>query len=356
MTQNSIGTYNRLIKLFSNGDSSKTPLEDYTTEILAGILDTHRKSLLKIFLSEILCVNEEVVDVENMKISTRSSYDLPDSNPEKIVYPDLILENDKMRCFIENKVEASEGENQLKNYAKILSKLDDNKANYLRYCTKYYDPKAIDGEIDFKQFRWSDISEMLKVEIKEVENTSNTPFQLNDFYSFLKYNNMTKHEEINLEHLKNLTSTIKTLDDILIPIKFMFEKALKIGGSAPTITSLKKYRRYTSTFKIKKGIEIGVGFDLTDDVPIVKVWLTFFKFTVSSKIIRDSMNQFDWGDKLPEINDDGLAREYVFKENLDKLKKEEKNGDKTMEILIEEWFHNKKYYIKEINEMLKTLK
>ena len=77
--------------------------------------------------------------------------------------------------------------------SKILSKLDDNKANYLRFCTKYYDPKAIDGEIDFKQFRWSDISEMLKVEIKEVENTLNTPFQLNDFYSFLKYNNMTTY-------------------------------------------------------------------------------------------------------------------------------------------------------------------
>lgn len=354
MTQNSIGTYNRLIKLFSNGDSSKTPLEDYTTEILAGILDTHRKSLLKIFLSEILCVNEEVVDVENMKISTRSSYDLPDSNPEKIVYPDLILENDKMRCFIENKVEASEGENQLKNYAKILSKFDDNKANYLRYCTKYYDPKAIDGEIDFKQFRWSDISEMLKVEIKKVENKLNTPFQLNDFYSFLKYNNMTKHEEINLEHLKNLTNTIKTLDDLLIPIKIMYEKVLKTGGSATTIASLKKYKRYTSTFKINEGIEVGVGFDLTDETPLAKVWLTFFKFNEAKKIIRDSMDQFNWGE-LPEINNNGSACEYVFKENLDKLKKEEKNRGKTMENLIEEWFDSKKSYIKEVNEMLKSL-
>lgn len=149
-----ISIYNRLLSLYKkNGSLNKTPLEDYTTELLVGLLEDNQ-AMLDDFANSVL-----KIEGEGFNIESQNKYILP-GDINCII--DMVVTNKDSICFIENKVNASEGERQLERYAAVLRniKSKENKEIYLRHCTKYYDKKEIKN-FQFKQYRWSDVYKFL---------------------------------------------------------------------------------------------------------------------------------------------------------------------------------------------------
>ena len=100
--------FNRLLSLYKkNKDSNKTPLEDFNTEILVGILQRDSK-LLDSFVNNIL-----KIDGTGFSIESQVKYTL-DNDINCII--DMVVSNEENICFIENKVNSSEGERQLERY------------------------------------------------------------------------------------------------------------------------------------------------------------------------------------------------------------------------------------------------
>ena len=125
---------NNLFKLYLR-NTSKTPLEDFTTEAFAGILKYDpiiKNEFIRVFLK---------IPQGEYQIKTQVKYDL-ENDMNCIV--DLVFENEDIICFIENKVNSKEGYRQLERYSKVLDIYNlENKKTYLRYCTKYYDNKIL---------------------------------------------------------------------------------------------------------------------------------------------------------------------------------------------------------------------
>ena len=126
--------FSNLLKLYKSA-SKNTPTEDFTTEVLAGILDSD-KLLLEEFVNVVL-----KIEGSNFTVKTQVHY-------EKSII-DMVFENKDTLCFLENKVDSSEGHKQLKKYSKIL--LTNKKIIFLRYCTKFIDKKKFGGLFSFKR-------------------------------------------------------------------------------------------------------------------------------------------------------------------------------------------------------------
>ncbi|WP_223588948.1 PD-(D/E)XK nuclease family protein [Neobacillus bataviensis] len=130
--------FERLLQLFKiQNNSGKTPLEDFVTELLAGVLQTDQQ-LLDRFVNEVLLIDGVDFTVDS-----------------QVFFIDLVFENDSTICFLENKVASGEGQRQLERYVAVLDRLDRERGQktYLRYCTKNYNPKTVTA-CSFYQFRW----------------------------------------------------------------------------------------------------------------------------------------------------------------------------------------------------------
>ena len=98
--------YNRLLELYKkNRASEKTPLEDFITEILVGVLENDNE-LLDSFVNNIL-----EIEGTGFSIESQVKYNL-DNDINCII--DIVVSNDENICFIENKVHSSEGKDSLK--------------------------------------------------------------------------------------------------------------------------------------------------------------------------------------------------------------------------------------------------
>lgn len=255
-----MGTYNRLIKLYRHSNSV-TPFEDFTTEILAGILEEHM-DIRQLFISEILSLPGEEFDLR-----TQRTFPLNKDNAYRI---DMVFENEDSICFLENKVESAEGHMQLENYSAVLDGLSKNKKTYLRYCSKYYDLKETQGH-DFLQFRWADISRLLSRFLDRP--------QINDFYKFLKQHNMSDQLDITAKELflfDNLKDTLSLLDDFLGRIKPAFISRFGNTNNADNSSQMRRFKRYIffkkNVFGSKGYNEIGVGFSFKES-PQVFLWI-----------------------------------------------------------------------------------
>lgn len=180
-----------LFRLYKRNGASKTPLEDFTTEALAGLLRLNPSFLAS--YRELIKLPEDT-----FKVVTQKHYFLSDTQ-DCIV--DLVLIGKQNICFIENKVNSSEGWEQLNRYARALSEYYPKHNKYLRYCTKYYDPKNI-LEHSFHQYTWRQISRLIK---------NDKSSSVLDFRKFLEYHNMADNYNLDLNSLvamKNLEHTI----------------------------------------------------------------------------------------------------------------------------------------------------
>ncbi len=255
---------NNLFKLYLR-NTSKTPLEDFTTEAFAGILKYDpiiKNEFIRVFLK---------IPQGEYQIKTQVKYDL-ENDMNCIV--DLVFENEDIICFIENKVNSKEGYRQLERYSKVLDIYNlENKKTYLRYCTKYYDNKIL-KEHEFKQYRWFQIAKFLKPYSKNA--------LVNDFLHFLKIKNMSQDLTITTKDLfaiENLFDTVNVLNGYLERIKPRFIQTFKSTSNISdgcTVNQLIKHKRLIYYFKDIVGTyysEIKYGFLTSSSQIYVGIWI-----------------------------------------------------------------------------------
>jgi len=186
-----------LIRLHKSS-RSPVPLEDFNTEAFAGVLKMYPEVL------DQFCVEFLELPEDKYVIRTQLRQTISGDDPNCIV--DFVLEGENNICFIENKVESSEGYEQLERYIKALKENHPGKKHYLNYCTLYADPKNIqnfDG-FKFEQFRWYEIARFLK----HFEEKPGVQLYL----EFLKEYKMNEDYTLKTEDLITMERMRKTLE------------------------------------------------------------------------------------------------------------------------------------------------
>jgi hypothetical protein len=256
-----LSIYHRLLELYEkNRDSHKTPLEDFTTELLVGTLESSQE-LLDGFLQEVLMIKGECFTITSQK-----KYILDD---EMNCIVDVVFENQNTICFLENKVNSGEGNGQLARYARLLENLHkaSGKEVHLRYCTKYYDPKIIEN-IEFRQIRWPDIYQYLS-QHQEKD-------RVKDYMDYLRRENMAGTEQFNFKDLITMTTindTILKMDEILDLVK---PKLTELFGKPyqydyERLKQICKHGRYamwtSPVFGNNGHSEVLLGFEFYHEIP-----------------------------------------------------------------------------------------
>jgi len=166
--------FTKLLQLFKK-NINKTPLEDFTTELLVGVLESDEELRLK-FLKDFLNINSDYCRISTQRKLILEGY------PNCII--DILIEGEREICFIENKVNSKEGDNQLAKYSKVLSKFkSDGFKTKLIYCTKNLEHKK-HIEHNFKQVTWREIANFF--------NQNSTTLIANLFVKYLNENNMSE--------------------------------------------------------------------------------------------------------------------------------------------------------------------
>ena len=179
-----------------NGYSNRIPLEDFNTEVFAGILKLY--PVIKNDIISFLGLPED-----DYAITTQLKYKLKDTQDCII---DLVLNGVNNICFIESKVNSSEGWEQLNRYCVALDTYHKNKECFLIYCTKYSEPKTISTH-HFTQIRWYQIAKCLK------KYCYNNP-TVNDYYNFLKLHKMAQDNTITTDTIISMENYRKTFEII----------------------------------------------------------------------------------------------------------------------------------------------
>lgn len=203
-----MSVYNRLLKLYGRGDSSRTPKEDFCTECLAGILESDQ-SLLNDFVKSVLGIHIE----EDFFLSTQEVYF--HEGQKSIV--DLVFQSRSAICFLEMKVDSSEHSGQLDKYYDFLLKhwKFEDKETYLRYCTLFLEEKKKDWQ-GFSQLRWKNIADFFA---DKTEKNS----LIKSFYQFLKEMKMAGNERftyediVGLQRFSEITAKIDEIFQLLQP-------------------------------------------------------------------------------------------------------------------------------------------
>jgi len=307
--------FSRLLQLYRT-NSCKTPLEDFTTEILVGIL-SQNDELLDAFVNEIL-----KIEGHGFTISSQEHF-LSDEGIQNCKV-DIIIRKEGMLCLLENKVNSSEGFEQLSRYGKVLDKYKVDYQTHLRYCTKYYDYKAIE-EHGFVQFRWPDVTRFLK--------KHNNSELIQEYLYFLKDHHMdnnTTFSAIDIIALENLNPLIQRMEVYLQKIKPSFEKHF---GKCKDVSNFRQIKDHSRFIFIKESPfgngynELGVGFDFKGTVSL-HVWIWCGKQNNKIGLLKDI-----------------FSTQTIFETNnidLISLKKPLSDfiSSDNIEIEIEQWFIN----------------
>lgn len=191
-----------LLKLIGKKEySSKIPLEDFTTESLAGILKLNPNILDK-YIAFI------GLPEDDYKIETQLWKRLPID--QRDCYIDMVFRGNANICFVENKVESHEGVDQLLKYSEVLNTYFKDYNMNLHYCTKYSEPKNQNNEyedLNFKQYKWFEIAKFLK---PYKENNA----LVNDFLNFLEHYKMAQDNTLRIENLLSMQNMYKTIEII----------------------------------------------------------------------------------------------------------------------------------------------
>tara|TARA_R100000306_G_C4379381_1_gene143442 strand:- start:4280 stop:5302 length:1023 start_codon:yes stop_codon:yes gene_type:complete len=191
-----------LINLYNkNGEGNRIPLEDFNTECFANILRLYNE------LNQDFIENFLHLDNDEYLIKTQVRKTLPDCTNCII---DLVFEGNKNVCFIENKIESSEGLEQLERYGKVLDLHYNKLRKHLCYCTKYSDLKNKKGEYtkyNFNQFKWFEIANFLRKYQKD------NPL-IKEYLNFLNYYKMGQDNTIKAENLLSMENMLKTIEII----------------------------------------------------------------------------------------------------------------------------------------------
>lgn len=190
---------------------------------------------------------------------------------------DIVINNENTICFIENKVDSSEGERQLERYSKVLNniKQSESKKVYLRYCTKYYDKKEI-CNVDFLQYRWRDTYRFFE----KYKNKKN----IEEYLEFLRSESMDSAGDFNFQDLivmSEVNATISKMDECIEmvkpkltetfgkPYEYDFERVKQVCKN-------NQYVMWSKNIAGDNGYsEITVGFKFWDNkVPVMIVFIS----------------------------------------------------------------------------------
>ncbi|MEH7342634.1 PD-(D/E)XK nuclease family protein [Bacillus sp. JJ1532] len=193
--------FEKLLSLYERSDvHMNVPLEDFTTEVLAGVLGSNQ-AVIDGFVNEVLHIPGD-----HFRVVTQKFYPLDDDRNCRV---DMVFYSDTSVCFLENKVESTEHTGQLGRYEKVLSQLNDqNKYNdvFLRYCTKNIEEVNQLFDIDFQSLRWNDIYHYLL--------SYNDDSLIHAFILFLERTKLVKSGEINKTDLHVMTQMQETLQKL----------------------------------------------------------------------------------------------------------------------------------------------
>lgn len=182
--------FNSLLKLYKS-QNIRTPLEDFTTEILVHILNAN-SDIMSLFVSNIL-----KIEGDNFIASSQETF-IFKQRGRHFCKIDVVFRNENQICFLENKINSEEGNNQLINYSDVLDELDIYAQKYLRYCTKFYEDKMHIQANDFLQFRWCNISNFLqKWKNRDV---------IKQFLEFLEHHQMGNSTDFTIQEISALQS------------------------------------------------------------------------------------------------------------------------------------------------------
>lgn len=197
---------NKLFRLYERSPKN-TPLEDFTTEALVGVLN-NSKALKRKFCNEFIGFKSRYYTIRSQR-----RYSLED-HQNCIV--DIVIEGDKEICFIENKVNSKEGYMQLERYSLVLDEYENRDYNTkLVYITKRSEPKEINKH-SFKQYKWYYIARFLK------EHSSEQLTNL--FLEFLKENKMA-------QELKLTSTDFVAIENFGRVFLFMYEHIDRLKGT-----------------------------------------------------------------------------------------------------------------------------
>lgn len=329
-----ISVYERLLSLYSkSGEGNKTPLEDFTTELFVGTIEND-KELLDKYVNDVL-----KVDGVGFSIESQCRYYLED-DINCIV--DIVIENDENICFVENKVNSCEGERQLERYTKVLNNISkqERKQIHLRYCTKYYDPKENNFNIDFIQFRWCDI-------YKYLEQFSDDNKLIDEFLVFLRGEDMASAGTFNYEDLmtmNKINSTIAKMNESLDNVKQKLTESFgetyeRDYARLKRIVDNNQYYMWSPNVIGENGealVVVGFNFDneQTNNIPMLMVSLYIDKANSKFKEVKE-LDEKEKAD-FCKLHDYGWAIEYAFEKPLSDFISSEKQTEE-----ICEWFEDK---------------
>lgn len=191
-----------LYKLYTKHENTgRIPLEDFTTEAFASILEMFPDIKLR-FIKYLKLPEEEY------RIQTQRRFYLKDDS-DCIV--DLVLEGHHTVCFIENKVHSTEGREQLNRYSKALDEHFSNQNKKLCYCTKFNDSKN-HQQHEFMQFKWYDVGLLLKPFIAQ-------NIIVESFIHFLKHHKMSQNNILTMESIITMENFVDTYEMLVMHLK-----------------------------------------------------------------------------------------------------------------------------------------
>lgn len=265
---------------------NNTPFENFLTEIFAYCLQTDNK-FRNIFFENCLKIKCD----NDCLISTQNEY-------EEYGRPDIEIENDKYCILIENKVDSSEGINQLNRYASILRlHKHDKKKKIVIFLTKIYEKKKLeDNSIQLIQIRWYEIHNLI--------NSTNTEVtrQLKNFLTDYGMSKSLNFNETDLKVLKVISQTLDKMDELLNRFEKDFKEHFGGYSSRASRTSKLSQSFYINFVELWYGdlqYWIDIGFLWNDFEPSVWIGLEFnskkFKLTDLSKIFdKELIEKNDW--------------------------------------------------------------
>lgn len=263
-------------------------LEDYFTEIFAEIFED--KEMLVDFFKHFSSINLE--NPSNISITTQRTFDKLDYH-EMGSKPDLVIQfRDKGQYFItffENKLEASEGPQQLQRYAQHLKEYNSRGFNtFLFYITRYYDPKKNN---DIIQLRWYMVYNWIKGYRNPFTDkvlTFMEEIKLNETRRFLPQDILAIQEMNRLQRMMDEClegSVDKTITNLF---------GQPIGWSNRNV-QLRDHNRYFKVYTYDKNTWatwMGCGFKLTDDeYPLVSV---LFQVSPKSNKRIETIEALNW--------------------------------------------------------------
>lgn len=312
---------NRLIKLYRSSSQLNTPLENFTTDALVGVLEED-STLLDDFVNKVLKIHGR-----GFKIESQKKY-IYQNTPR---YIDVMVYNHETLCFIENKVDSPVSQEQLRIYSEILkAKVQGSSLKpFLKLCTRFtednqenlfknksdffFESKYTNEETFFLTFRWNDIYQFLK-------KYGDNPL-VKDFRQFLKTNGMGLETNLSIDDImvfNNFQKIMPKFDEYRNLYTNSFKKYI-----SEKFVSQDQYKRllrhnemiiYTENILGENAWSgIGAGIKIEDNTYFF-IWIWLTNGNTKLKTLQEEMSILENESYCFSIHENGLTLKIPMEE------------------------------------------